>query len=240
MIGSSRDLKSAEAHKRRGFVRNLYAVLSAQLLATTAISASFQLVCVYWLKDHSWTLGLSLMVTLAALCTMKCCCRNVIKKFPTNCLLLCVLTVCEGVLVGFFGVLLTWKGVPLVVGTTAIIFICMTVLAWTTTGDFAAMGAYFFSALITIGAFGSMLGVLRVAGVDMSNRLLIAGDALAVVIYVLYVIFDTQLILGAWGGHKMQFGVDDHMFAALSLHLDMMNPVLRALDFGIRNRGDGK
>jgi len=142
--------------------------------------------------------------------------------------------------VGFFGVLLTWKGVPLVVGTTAIIFICMTVLAWTTTGDFAAMGAYFFSALITIGAFGSMLGVLRVAGVDMSNRLLIAGDALAVVIYVLYVIFDTQLILGAWGGHKMQFGVDDHMFAALSLHLDMMNPVLRALDFGIRNRGDGK
>eukprot|EP00419_Tripos_fusus_P025519 CAMPEP_0172714976 /NCGR_PEP_ID=MMETSP1074-20121228/67280_1 /TAXON_ID=2916 /ORGANISM="Ceratium fusus, Strain PA161109" /LENGTH=171 /DNA_ID=CAMNT_0013539507 /DNA_START=301 /DNA_END=816 /DNA_ORIENTATION=+ len=169
------------------------------------------------------------------------CCGNVIRRFPINCFLLCVLVLCEGVLVGILGVFSTWKGVPLVVGTNAIVFIGMTALASITTGDFAAMGVYFFSAVITLGAFCSMLGILRVAGVDMSNGWLIAGDAFAVAIYVLYVIFDTQLILGAWGGHRMQFGADDHMFAALSLHLDMMNPVLRGLtSLGDRNHGDSK
>jgi len=239
--GSFDDLKNAEAHRRRGFVRNLFAVLAVQLLATTATAALFQLRCLYWLKDHSWALVLSLTVTLATLCAMKCCCSNVIRKFPTNFFLLCVLTLCEGVLVGLFSVLSTWKGLPLVVGTTAIIFIGMTVLALTTTGDFAAMGVYFFSALMTFGAFGSMLGILNVAGVDMNNWWLMAADGSAVAIYVVYVIFDTQLILGARGGHKMQFGVDDHMFAAISLHLDMMNPVLRGLAFlGDRERSDRK
>ena len=46
---------------------------------------------------------------------------------------------------------------------------------------------------------------------------------LVLLIFQFYVIFDTQLMLGQWGGHELEFSIDDYAFAAMSLYLDIIN-----------------
>ena len=42
-----------------------------------------------------------------------------------------------------------------------------------------------------------------------------------VMFFTMYIIYDTQLILGEWGGHEQQFGIDAYVIAALNLYLDI-------------------
>lgn len=48
-------------------------------------------------------------------------------------------------------------------------------------------------------------------------------SVVSAVIFACYMVFDTQMILGSWGGHKLEFEVDDYIFAALNLYLDIIN-----------------
>eukprot|EP00438_Fugacium_kawagutii_P011117 Skav203188 [mRNA] locus=scaffold39:361567:361815:+ [translate_table: standard] len=49
-------------------------------------------------------------------------------------------------------------------------------------------------------------------------------------VFAFYIVFDTQLMLGSWGGHKLQFDIDDYAFAALNLYLDIINLFLYILE----------
>lgn len=40
-------------------------------------------------------------------------------------------------------------------------------------------------------------------------------------VFAFYIVYDTQLMLGSWGGHKVEFSVDDYVFAAINLYLDL-------------------
>lgn len=42
-------------------------------------------------------------------------------------------------------------------------------------------------------------------------------------VFAFYIVYDTQLMLGSWGGHKVEFSVDDYVFAAINLYLDLIN-----------------
>jgi len=56
-----------------------------------------------------------------------------------------------------------------------------------------------------------------------------------VLLFTFYIVFDTQLLIGEYGGHKVQFGIDDYVFAALNLYLDIINLFLHILSlFGER------
>lgn len=55
-------------------------------------------------------------------------------------------------------------------------------------------------------------------------------DIVGILVFVVYIIYDTQLIMGEMGGHKKhQFSVDDYAFAALNLYLDLINLFLHLL-----------
>ena len=59
--------------------------------------------------------------------------------------------------------------------------------------------------------------------------------AIGVLIFSMYVVYDTQLIIG--GKHKkFQFSVDDYIFAALALYLDIINLFLYILALLGNNR----
>ena len=50
----------------------------------------------------------------------------------------------------------------------------------------------------------------------------LALATIGVVVFSLYLVYDIQLVIG--GRHKKyQFGVDDYVFAALNLYLDVVN-----------------
>ena len=56
-----------------------------------------------------------------------------------------------------------------------------------------------------------------------------------VLVFVFYIIYDTQFIMGEYGGHKEQFEIDDYIFASLNLYLDVVNLFLYILEmFGNR------
>ena len=49
-------------------------------------------------------------------------------------------------------------------------------------------------------------------------------------LFAFYIVFDTQMMLGSWGGHKVEFSIDDYAFAALNLYLDIINFFLYILE----------
>ena len=113
---------------------------------------------------------------------------------------------------------------------TVIVMVGLTIFASQTKIDFTDKGGYLFVALL----------VLMVMGIFS----MISGGAMRTVyagfgcmLFGFYLVYDTQLILG--GSHATyQFGLDDYVFGALSLYLDIVNMfmfLLMLLDGGGRS-----
>merc|ERR1719443_1665513 len=145
------------------------------------------------------------------------CFRNATRSFPANYILLLCFTACEGVLIGFVSCL----------GITVLIFGVLTAYAWRTKTDFTGFGPYLYGVLISLILFSICMGILRFAfGVNLTY-VEMAYDIGCILLFVIYIIFDTQLIIG--GEHKHQFTIDDYVLAAMSLYLDIINLFIHLL-----------
>eukprot|EP00408_Alexandrium_pacificum_P062535 CAMPEP_0171158212 /NCGR_PEP_ID=MMETSP0790-20130122/2379_1 /TAXON_ID=2925 /ORGANISM="Alexandrium catenella, Strain OF101" /LENGTH=243 /DNA_ID=CAMNT_0011622615 /DNA_START=39 /DNA_END=770 /DNA_ORIENTATION=- len=213
-------VKDATAEVRRGFIRKVYGILTAQLLLTALVAVPFQFVGQWWLLSNQWLLYLSVGMTIVTICAMTCC-HEAARRYPTNYLLLFVFTAFEGVMVGFLSAQYTWQSVLLAAGVAAAIFLALTAFAWTSETDFTGMGVYLFAALMTLCLFGLVVAILSACGVYLKWMVMLY-DIIGILIFVCYIVFDTQLILGEYGGHKLQFGIDDYAFAALNLYMDII------------------
>lgn len=227
ITSQAENVKNASVEVRNGFVRKVYGILSAQLLLTVLVAVPLQMVDPKWLAKNQWLLIVSVVVTLSTMCAMVCC-QKLARSFPTNYILLFVFTLFEGVMVGFFSAAFTWQSVLLAAGITVAVFLLLTIYAWNTTSDFTGAGPYLFAALACLSVFGLVLCILGFCGVNIKVAMMVY-DAIGVLIFVFYIIFDTQLILGVAGGHKYEFSVDDYVFAALNLYLDIINLFIHIL-----------
>jgi len=233
--GENTLVKSATREVRVGFVRKVYGILSLQLIVTVAIAAPLQRMNHYWFETHMWLLYSSVAMTLITVLAMSCC-GGLTRSYPTNYIFLFVFTAFEGVLVGFVSATYTAGSVALCAGITAAIFLCLTLYAWTTKRDFTGLGPYLFGMLMSLMVFGLVMGIMAAFGV-YTPWMLMAYDIVGILIFVMYIIFDTQLIMGELGGHKKyQFGIDDYVFAALNLYLDIINLFLHLLSLLGRER----
>eukprot|EP00413_Alexandrium_margalefii_P031531 CAMPEP_0204578886 /NCGR_PEP_ID=MMETSP0661-20131031/43177_1 /ASSEMBLY_ACC=CAM_ASM_000606 /TAXON_ID=109239 /ORGANISM="Alexandrium margalefi, Strain AMGDE01CS-322" /LENGTH=241 /DNA_ID=CAMNT_0051587851 /DNA_START=73 /DNA_END=798 /DNA_ORIENTATION=- len=227
LTGSSPSVKNATMDVRAGFIRKVYALLSVQLVLTVAIAAPFQCISHKWLMANWWLMLLSVIMTIVTICAMTCC-QELTRRYPTNYILLFTFTAFEGCLVGFFSVHYTWQSVLLAAGITILIFLGVTAYACFTTTDFTGMGIYFLIAIMTFCMFGLVLAVLGLFGVHI-RWMMMLYDVIGVLIFSFYIIFDTQLILGEHGGHKFQFSIDDYVFAALTLYMDIIQLFMHIL-----------
>ena len=219
---SSAMVKDATVEVRRGFIGKVYSILTAQLLLTVIVAAPLAVVASpAWLVANQWLLWLSLAMTFIMVCTIPCC-TKFSRRYPTNYVLLFVFTAFMGGLVGFIGAQYTWQSVVLAVGMTALIFACMTIFAWKSKTDFTGCGPYLVGALIVMIVFGFAVGTLALSGVEV-HWAQMAYSLIGVIIFTLFMVYDTQRIIGLRGGHKHQFGIDDYVFASLSLYLDIIN-----------------
>ena len=225
LAGASLAVRNAEQHVRMGFVRKVYGILSAQLLLTTLIATPFQRLTPAQVQANSWVLVLSSIVLMATMCSMLCCGQQM-RTFPTNYLFLSIITVCMGVLVGFSSAMYTWQSVVLCAAVTVVIFLGLTVYAWTSTTDFTGYGPYLFAFMLVLMVFGFTLSILSLCGVYI-RWMVMFYDLLGVLLFVFYIVFDTQMIIG--GKHKVQFTLDDYAFASLNLYLDIINLFLHLL-----------
>jgi len=220
-------VKNATQEVRMGFVRKVYGILSAQLLLTVAIATPMQFWGEYWMEQNLWLLYVSVGMTFATLCALACC-ADVGRSFPLNYIFLLVFTGFEGVMIGFVSASFTWQSVVLSAGITVFICLFLTIYAWTTTSDFTGLGPYLFAFSAVLLCFGLALCILTVCRIHI-QWLTMLYDALGVLLFVFYIVFDTQRVLGEYGGHMLQFSIDDYAFAALNLYLDVINLFLHIL-----------
>ncbi|CAD7963726.1 unnamed protein product [Amoebophrya sp. A120] len=212
----------AEKVVRRGFIRKVYGLLTMQLLCTTLIAAPFatHMISNEWVVNNAWLGLISMVGSLAIVCAGSCN-PELFRRYPSNYLCLMVFTILESVLVGFVVSAYNTQSVILVFLLTCTIFGLLSCYAMCTDTDFTGMGTYLFAFLAGLCVMSLVLMFFPGPEVDKFQ----AG--IGAVLFSFYIIYDTQLIMG--GKHKVQFSIDDYVFAALNIYMDILNLFLDLL-----------
>lgn len=207
---------------RLGFIRKVYSILSAQLALTMAFIGIFFIPAVAgFARDNSWVLwtalGLSLVMMIALVCV-----PSIRRKSPHNLIFLGLFTVCEGWLVGAICSTYKVEEVLIAVGMTAGVVMALTIFAMQTKIDFTAWGGALLCVLVVFVLAGFIAAFFKET---RTVRLVYAS--IGAIIFSLYIVFDTQLMLG--GKHKYSLDPEEYVFASLNLYLDIINLFLYIL-----------
>lgn len=207
---------------RLGFVRKVYGILSVQLLITTI----FTLFSMYW---TSWKhfqmnhIGLAwIMIALTfILPIIIICCPGPMRQVPQNYIVLFLFTFAESYLVSFICAMSKPQLVFMAAFMTFCLVVSLTIYALTTKTDFTMQGGLLF-------IFGCAFGLFSLFGLFTNNRIfhiiLCAGG---IILFGLYLIYDTQLILGKQGE---SLDIDDYILGSFMLYTDIVYIFMRILE----------
>jgi FtsH-binding integral membrane protein len=107
------------------------------------------------------------------------------------------------------------ESVLIAVAMTAVVCIGLTIFAMQTKIDFTPLSGIMFVAVLILMVMGIILMFWKVA---FLKTLYAAFGAL---IFSIYLIIDTQMIVG--GTHKSQMGPEEYIFGAITLYTDIIN-----------------
>jgi len=202
---------------RRGFIRKVYGILMCQLLVTGAIIAAFLFVhdLKMFVMRNMWVYWTSFGVMFVCLISLVCC-SSLRRKAPLNFVFLGIFTLCEGFMMGVLSSFYDVDAVLIAVGITCAVTFALTLFAFQTKIDFTTMG----------GALCAVLVIFIFAGICMSfmpqsKWTMIGYGSAGALIFSLYIIYDTQLMMG--GKHKYSLSPEEYVFASLNLYLDVIN-----------------
>lgn len=210
-----------EESMRMGFIRKVYSILACQLLLTVLlcyISLSFPSFSKFQ-KEHFWLTQVAMVLSLIIILVLVCI-RNVAKSVPSNYILLSIFTILEAYLVSFICSLYETNIILLAGAMTIGLVIGLTVYSYFTKTDFTNLGGILFIILLAMIMFG-------LACCFTNNKILInLYCGLGVIVFGIYLIFDTQLIIG---DKSKSISIDEYVFASLSLYLNIINIFIHIL-----------
>jgi len=217
---------------RRGFIRKVYGILLCQLVLTGAIIAVFMKVdpVRLYVRRNMWIFYAAMVATIVCIISMVCC-TSVRRKAPTNFIFLGIFTACEGLLLGVVASQYDTEAVLIAVGATAAVVLALTLFAFQTKLDFTTCGGMLLVVLVIFVVAGLLMSFMPV------TRYAIIGYGCAgAVIFGLYIVYDTQLMMG--GTHKYSLSPEEYIFASLNLYLDIINLFMYILMIVGAARGD--
>ena len=201
---------------RKGFIVKTYGILLSQLAITCAficlsfIPAVKEIVLQKLNSPLIFSFLIVFLIVTIIVVIVFSCCRQTARTVPINYILLFSFTLC----MSFYCLLITSLFPPEdVISAVLLTFgatVGLTIYAAKTDNDFTFCGAFLF-ALILIIIFSAILFVW----IQYTIFFLIFG----ILIYSLYIIYDTQLILG---NKTFEYNVDDYCLAALNLYIDII------------------
>ena len=208
---------------RKGFIVKTYGILLSQLAITCAfICLSFIPAVKEIVQQNIHSplivsfLIVFVIVTIIVIIVFSCC-RQTARTVPINYILLFSFTLCMSfyclLITSFFPTENVVSAALLTFGAT----VGLTIYAAKTDNDFTFCGAFLF-ALILIIIFSSILFFW----IRYTVFFLVFG----ILIYSLYIIYDTQLILG---NKTFEYNVDDYCLAALNLYIDIIYMFIKIL-----------
>ena len=210
---------------RRGFIIKTYGILISQLIITCIfICLSFVPKINEFIKSKDFVGGpffISFMVIFLCVtifvCIMFSCFSYIAKRVPINYILLFSFTLS----MSFYCLIFCSFFKPQDVIVAGILTLCatvgLTVYAIRTKTDFSFLGGLLFCfsfIIVTTIAFYFWI------------RVTVFWLMLGVMVYSLYLIYDTQLIMGKVG---ISYGIDDYCFAALNLYIDIIYLFIKIL-----------
>lgn len=207
---------------RHAFIRKVYGILSFQLFVTIAIGSIIRFVpaCNKFFMTNPGILWFFIIGTFVIMIALVCC-ESVSRKFPLNMILLFVFTVFESFLVGCISSVYNLDTVIIAMGITAAVVVAVTIFAFQTKYDFTGFGVYLMVFVLILFIFGIISIFIRSKIIEIIYASLGAG------IFSMYIIFDTQLMLG--GKHKYSISPEDYILAALNIYIDIINLFLMIL-----------
>ena len=156
------------------------------------------------------------MVSLYALA----CYPKVARRVPVNYIMLTIFTVSMSWVVAFISSRYSPKIVATAAIMTALMMIGLTAYACLAKTDFTMMGGM-------LAAGSLVLLCMIIFGIFVTNKFYHAVISACVILLMsVYVIYDTQLIVGK---NSYKYMIDDYIMAALNLYLDLINMFLAVL-----------
>lgn len=234
--GSNID-ENIEQSMRRGFIVKTYGILLSQLFITLCFIFLGFNEAVFNSIMHNWDLHrIFLVISLVIMITilfMFFCCRETTKQVPLNYILLFGYTLC----MSYYLLLLTTLFEPITVvfalGLTIMSTVGLTVYACKTKTDYTFCGFFLFSFLFALIFCGIFFPVGIYTGIGF-NATYGFYTIIGIFIYSIYLIYDTQLILGEFG---LSYNVDDYVIAALNLYIDIIYLFIKILQIVGKLRG---
>ena len=209
---------------RNGFIRKVFGIVTFQLI----FSFSFILFCQaksiknFIAHNEGFCVilfSISTIIFILSVCVISCN-RELARKVPTNYILLFCVTLSESILSAAAAI-----NYPLEIVITAILLtiaasigiICYTLK---TKRDLSYCGMTLFALISQLFFFGFLNLIFR------SNFLNLVYTFLSAVMFGLYLVYDVQLISGKFG---REYSVDDYIFAAMELYIDIIRLFLEIL-----------
>merc|ERR1712039_648185 len=175
------------------------------------------------------------MGSIGTMCVF-CCAPQMMRRFPTNYLILLLFTLSEAIVVGLIGVQYTQESVIIALGVTTLVVFGLTLFACNSKADFTGCAPYMVVFMVCISTFGFFmwLGSFFLSGAAWTAMRLLYS-CMGALLFSFYIVYDTQLIVGGKHHRSSEFGTDDYAFAAISLYTDIVQLFLFLLQsFGER------
>ena len=155
-------------------------------------------------------------------------CSKASQKVPLNYILLIVFTICEGFTISFTTIYFEPLSVLACAGLTMIIVLGLSLYACFTKRDMTMMGGF----LLSFSLILLFLGIIGIFFRSYFYQMLL--DSLGVLLMSLYLIYDTQLVVG----QKKEFiKLDLYILGAMMIYLDIINIFLKILRlFGTKKK----
>ncbi|RAL12735.1 Bax inhibitor-1 family protein [Aspergillus homomorphus CBS 101889] len=200
---------------RMQFIRKVYAILTVQLLLTTAMSSISFFSPSYrtWIQSNFWVMILSVFGALGFMLVT----YWKRKSYPANLLFLSGFTIMEAYSISVVTSLYESRIVLQALVITLGLFVALTLFACQTKYDFTHWMPYLFGALWFLILFGFMAMFFP----GNSTVELVYGGV-AALIFAGYILVDTQLVM-------RHYHVEEEIAASISLYLDILNLFLAIL-----------
>jgi FtsH-binding integral membrane protein len=223
---------NSESHKvvRMGFIRKVYTIVGMQLLLTFLVAYPMSVhLNITWLQQNLWFYHFCSYGSLALVLGVTCCCPRVLRTFPQNYAFLLAFTLLEAGMVGCLTTLYKSESVLMVTLMTAVLVASLTLYAVFTKHDFTGCGPYLYGCLLAMNSFVLVMFIFMLCGIPIPSGVHLFYSALCVVLFSVYLIHDTQMIVGAaspfgniGGQRRHEYSVDDYIMAAFQLYMDIV------------------
>ena len=215
----------------KGFLYKVYGIISVQLLITLIVILIFQNESINnYFKNRPTLTGfldfissIGFIATLIVLILKK----DLSKQVPYNYISLFIMTFFLSIMCAFFSLSFTKDSVVFCIFLTLISSVAISIYAYYSTINWGIVLALIIVAISQCFGFLFMLFLLR-------NSLLEKVLCfLGTLLFGVYLVYDTQVIMKKFGE---TYGVDDYIYAAIQLYLDIINLFMAILSVFGKNR----